>query len=120
VSSHEVNRQLIPRLPTPELLGVPPAGEAFPEFTPHAPAWGVLVRQKLGLALAAEALLAGFHRSVAGSDGHRAELDASTALLAEIRPDAEWVVHVTVLAPPHETLCPGFPELGTGPYATPA
>jgi hypothetical protein len=70
--------------------------------------------------LAAETFFPWFHRTVAGSDGHRAKLDAGAALLAEIRADAEGVVHMAFLASPDEAFRPGFPELGTSPHAASA
>ena len=70
--------------------------------------------------MATEAFLPRFHGTVAGSDGHGAELDAGAALLTEIGTDSKGVVYMTVLAPTNEAFRPGFPELGTSPHAASA
>ena len=99
---------------------IAPASEAFAQFAPHTTAWCLFISQELRFAFATEAFLAGFHGTIAGSDGHGADLDTVFALLTEFGPDAEGVIHVAVLAPSDKAFCPGPPDLGADPYATSA
>ena len=101
-------------------LGIASAGETFAQFAPYATAHHLVGDHELRFALAAEAFLPGFHGPVAGSDGHRAKLDATAALLAELRPDAEGVGHTAVLAPSDKANRPGPPDLGANPHAASA
>jgi len=87
------------------------AAEALTQLAPHAVVRCLVGQHELRFALTAEVFLAGFHRTVTGRDGHWAKLDAATALLAEIGPDAERVVHMTLFAPPDKANRPGFPDL---------
>ena len=96
------------------------AGEAFAQFAPHATAWSMFVSQKLRFALAAESFLPGFHGTVAGSYGHGAKLNAAAALLAEIGPDAEGIVHMAFLTTPNKAFRPCLPDLGANPHAASA
>jgi len=75
----------------PGFLGIASTSEAFTQFAPHAVARRLFGNHKLWFTLATEAFLSGFHRPAAGSDGHRAKLDAATALLTEFRADAKGV-----------------------------
>ena len=59
------------------------------------------------------------HRTVAGSDGHRAKLDAAVAFLTEVRPDAEGMGHMAVLTASDKADRPGLPDLGADAHATP-
>ena len=68
----------------------------------------------------AEAFLARGHGAVTRSNGHGADLPAVLTLLAEIRPNTEWKVHVPVLAPANEADRPGPPDFCADTYATPA
>jgi len=97
---------------------IAPAAEAFAQFAPRAAA-GRLVH-KLRFAFSAEVFLPGFHGAVTGGDGHRANLDAVAALLAEIGADAEGVVHVAILAPSDKADGPGLPDFGANPHAASA
>jgi len=102
------------------ILGIASAGEAFAQFAPHAAAQHLVGEYKLRFAFAAEAFLPGFHGTVTGSDGHWANLDAVATVLAKIRPDTQWVVHVAVLAPPDKADSPGLPDLGANPHTASA
>jgi len=95
-------------------------GEAFTEFTPGTATWRLFGDHELRFAFAAEVFLPGFHGTVAGSDGHRTKLDAAFALLAEIGPDTEGIVHVAVLASPDKAYRPCLPDLGANPHAASA
>ena len=96
------------------------AAEAFAQFAPYAAACRLVGDHELRFALAAEAFLPGFHGTVAGSDSHRTKLDAAFALLAEIGPDTEGIVHVAVLASPDKAYRPCLPDLGANPHAASA
>ncbi len=72
---------------------------------------------ELRFAFAAEVFLPRFHGTVARSDGHGAKLDAAAALLTEMRPGAEGVVHAAVLAPSDKAYRPSFPDFGANPHA---
>ena len=80
----------------------------------------MFVSQKLRFALAAESFLPGFHGTVAGSDGHGAKLNTAAALLAEIGPDAEGIVHMAFLTTPNKAFRPCLPDLGANPHAASA
>jgi hypothetical protein len=96
------------------------AAEAFAQFAPHTTARRLFVSQELRFAFATEAFLAGFHGTVAGSDGHGANLDTVFALLTELWSDAEGIVHVAVLAPSDKAFRPSPPDLGANPNAAAA
>ena len=101
-------------------LGIASAGETFAQFAPHTAARRLIGDEELRFALAAEAFLPGFHGPVAGSDGHRAKLDAAFAFLTEVRPDAEGMGHMAVLTPSDKAYRPGLPDLGANPHAASA
>ena len=96
------------------------AAEAFAQFAPHTTARRLFVSQELRFAFATEAFLARFHGTVAGSDGHGANLGAVAALLTELRPDAEGVLHMAVLSPADKADGSGFPDLCADPHTASA
>ena len=60
-------------------LGIACAAKAFAQVAPHTATHHLVGDHKLRFTLAAEAFLARFHGTVAGSDGHGAKLDATAA-----------------------------------------
>jgi len=102
------------------LLHVTPTGKTFTQLAPHAMVWRLVGEYKLRFAFTAEVFLAGSHGTVAGSDGHGANLDAVAALLTEIGVYTEGIVHVAVLASPDKTYRPCLPDLGANPHAASA
>ena len=99
---------------------IAPAAEALAQFAPYTTARRFVGDHELRFAFTAESFLPGFHGTLAGSDGHGTKLDTATALLAELGTNAEGVIHVAVLAPPHKAdrLC--LPDLGANPHAASA
>lgn len=108
-------------MPVEELiLSTASAGESLAQAAPGATAWYRLRYHELCFALTAETFLTLFHRAFTRGDGHGTKLDAASALLAEIRPDAEGVTHTAVFSPTHEVDRLGFPDLITGANAASA
>ena len=81
---------------------IAPATKAFAQFAPHTTARRLFISQELRIAFPTKVLLPRFHRTLAGSDGHGAKLNATTALFTKLGPDAEGVVYMALLASSHK------------------
>jgi hypothetical protein len=96
-------------------LYIAAAGESLTQYAPHAVVRRLIGEHELCLAFTAEVFLPGLHGTVTGRDSHRANLDAATALLTELRLDAEGVVHMAVLATSDKANRPGSPDFSADP-----